>query len=89
MPEPVNVWSCATVSVPLSHHGALGPEIMLLNFQVPEKSKFCAPADIGHSNKQMTQRTLNSLNKNLTGFAVRICDPFSAESFPGPCEGIA
>ncbi len=38
VPEPVKVPSRATVNVPLSHHGAPGPEIKLLKFHVPEKS---------------------------------------------------
>jgi hypothetical protein len=62
VPEPVNVPSVATVSVPISHQGALGPVTKLLKSHVPARSAIVAPlvakADTG--SRQITQMKMNS-----------------------------
>jgi hypothetical protein len=72
--EPLNVPSRATVKVPLSHHGALGPETTLLKFQVPVRSARDCPsaADGSNGDRQIMQVKMKSPDKCFERFALRI-----------------
>src|SRR5208283_4823306 len=75
VPEPLNVPSWATVNVPLSHQGALGPETKLLKFHVPVKSTDCPCATVGNrGSRQITNMKPNNPFRCFERFPVRISD---------------